>query len=103
MASAPVSIEQVLGHLARRQHLHPASRASDVVRLVDDIVALHATDPASVVLSAWARVDGFERGALERAIEEQRSLVRAICMRQTLHVVGAAALPMFFQALAERH
>jgi hypothetical protein len=100
---APIQIQRVLDHLGRRQCLHPAARDSGVVQLVHDIVGLHASDPVTIVLSAWARVEGFERGALERALGDERSLFRTICMRKTLFVVSASDLPVFFQAFSERH
>ncbi len=51
------------------------------------LVGLHSSDPASVYLSARARVDGFAPTALEDALYERRSLVRMLGMRQTLFVV----------------
>jgi hypothetical protein len=51
------------------------------------MVGLHSSDPASVYLSAWARVDGFEPADLEDALYRRRSLVRMLGMRRTLFVV----------------
>ena len=48
-------------------------------------MGLHATDPATVFLSARAR--GVEGAALERALYEQRSVLRMIGMRRTLFVL----------------
>jgi Winged helix DNA-binding domain len=50
------------------------------------MVCLHATDPATVYLSAWARVDGMSVADLERALYVERSLVRHLAMRRTLFV-----------------
>lgn len=50
------------------------------------VVCLHATDPATVFLSAWARVDGFTVRDLERALHDDRSLVKHLAMRRTLFV-----------------
>jgi hypothetical protein len=75
--------------LARRHHLAPAARATDVVKLVSKLVGLHGTDPATVFLSTAAR---FKRPAqavtaLERALYDDRTLVRTLCMRRTMFVV----------------
>ena len=51
------------------------------------MVGLHSSDPASVYLSAWARVDGFAPADLEDALYHRRSLVRMLGMRRTLFVV----------------
>ena len=50
------------------------------------MVCLHATDPVTVYLSCWARVDGMTVGALERALYADRSLVKHLAMRRTLFV-----------------
>jgi len=51
------------------------------------MVGLHSSDPASVFLSAWARVEGFVPADLEDALYRRRSLVRMLGMRRTLFVV----------------
>jgi len=50
------------------------------------MVCLHATDPATVYLSAWARVDGMTVADLDRALYVDRSLVKHLAMRRTLFV-----------------
>lgn len=74
--------------LARRHHLVPSHRAADVVAASDGMVCLHATDPATVYLSAWARVDGLTVGDVDKALYADRSLVKHLCMRRTLFVLG---------------
>lgn len=51
------------------------------------MVGLHSSDPATVFLSAWARVRGFEPAELEAALYERKTLVRMLGMRRTLFVV----------------
>ncbi len=51
------------------------------------MVGLHSSDPASVYLSARARVAGFAPADLEDALYRRRSLVRMLGMRRTLFVV----------------
>jgi hypothetical protein len=98
------TISQVNAYLARKQRLLPAPRAAeDVVRVTHDLVALHATYPTGPYLSLWARMPGFERRALDDALYERRTLVRALCMRQTLHVVPTDELAFHFQAHIARH
>ena len=80
--------------LGRRHRLVAADRAADVVEAARSVLALHATDPATVYLSAWARVDGFERADLDRALYEDRSLVKHLAMRRTLFAVPPRAAPV---------
>ena len=56
------------------------------------MVCLHATDPATVYLSAWARVDGMTVPDLDRALYADRSLVKHLAMRRTLFVFPRATL-----------
>jgi Winged helix DNA-binding domain len=50
------------------------------------MVCLHATDPATVYLSAWARVEGMKVTDLDRALYVERPLVKHLAMRRTLFV-----------------
>ena len=50
------------------------------------MVCLHGTDPATVYLSARARVDGMTVADLERSLYVERSLVKHLAMRRTLFV-----------------
>jgi Winged helix DNA-binding domain len=72
--------------LATRHCLAPGRRAGDVVEAARSMVCLHASDPASVYLSAWARVDGMAVADLDRALYVDRSLVKHLAMRRTLFV-----------------
>jgi hypothetical protein len=71
--------------LLARHHL--AAPASSVERAAGDLVGLHSSDPASVVLSARARLRPFAVADLEDALYERRSLLRMLAMRRTMFVV----------------
>jgi hypothetical protein len=71
--------------LLARQHL--AVPADTVETVAGDLVGLHATDPATVYLSARQRLAGFEVGDLDDALYERRSLSRILGMRRTMFVV----------------
>ena len=70
--------------LARRHRLAPGHRAANVVDAATSMVCLHATDPATVYLSAWARVDGMTVPHMDRALYVERSLVKHLAMRRTI-------------------
>jgi Winged helix DNA-binding domain len=72
--------------LARRHRLAPGHRAPGVVEAARSLVGLHGTDPSTIYLSAWARVDGMTVADLERALYRDRSLVKHLAMRRTLFV-----------------
>lgn len=80
-----IGVEERRSRLGRRHLL--ARPAGSVDEAAAAMVGLHSSDPSSVYLSAWARVDGFAPADLEDALYERRSLVRMLGMRRTLFVV----------------
>jgi hypothetical protein len=93
-----MKISQVNAYLAHKQHLLPGARGDDVVQVTRDVIALHATAATGPYFSLWARVGGFQRRALETALYEQRTLVKLLCMRVTLHVVTSDEAAFFYHA-----
>jgi hypothetical protein len=71
--------------LAMRHRLAPSARVDDdPVAIARSVVALHATDPATVVLSAMARMSRPDPIAIERALYDDVVLVRMMAMRRTI-------------------
>lgn len=58
------------------------------------MVVLHATDPASIFLSAHARAPGTTVGDIEDALFVDRALMRTLAMRRTLFVASRDVLPL---------
>ncbi len=80
--------------LARRHHLASESQADDVGGAAHSLIGLHSTDPASVYLSAWARVPGVTHADIDRALYDDRTLVKHLAMRRTVWAVATELLPM---------
>ena len=74
--------------LAVRHRLVPSRRTDDVVTIADDLVALHSTDPVTVYLSVLARMANPTLAAVEKALYDDRTLLRHHAMRRTLWVAG---------------
>jgi hypothetical protein len=85
-----IAVEERRARLALRHGLAAAHRFGAVAGVADAIVALHATDPASVFLAARARLAAPSVAAIEAALYEERTLVRMLGMRRTMFVVPAA-------------
>jgi hypothetical protein len=81
-----ITVEERRARLARRHRLLPAARTDDLPVVADDLVALHSSDPATVHLSAMARMRHPCVGAVEQALYDDRALVRHHAMRRTLWV-----------------
>jgi DNA glycosylase AlkZ-like len=62
------------------------SRAS-VPRTLERMAGLQAQYAPSMYIGLWSRLAGFERGALERALE-RRAVVQGTLMRSTIHLVS---------------
>jgi hypothetical protein len=71
--------------LLRRERLSP-------VLAIERLAGLQAQLPSSPYLALWARLEGFERAALERALARRR-VVKALLMRATMHLASARDLP----------
>jgi hypothetical protein len=84
--------------LGRRQLLAPGTRVTDPVEVARRMVALHGTDPSTVYLSAWARMNGGDVAAMERALYEERTLMRLLAMRRTVFVVPVEVAPAVLAA-----
>jgi Winged helix DNA-binding domain len=89
-----VSDAERRARLVVRHHLAPSAKATDVVALAERLVGLHATDPATVFLAAAARLRKLTTEQVERALYDDRSLVRTLCMRRTLFVLPVALVPV---------
>lgn len=89
-----ISDEQRRIRIGRRHLLAPSMRADSPVAVADALVALHATDAATVFLSACARLRAPEIAAVEKHLYEDVSLVRLLSMRNTLFVVSEEMAPL---------
>ncbi|WP_018657226.1 winged helix DNA-binding domain-containing protein [Actinomadura flavalba] len=76
----------------------PAPGPAEVAR---SLVALHATDPATVYLSVAARTRGLTPGDVSAALYDDRTLLRMLAMRRTMFVVPVEDVPMFQAASAD--
>ncbi|MEV4924439.1 winged helix DNA-binding domain-containing protein [Streptomyces roseoverticillatus] len=91
--AARISDDQRRARLARRHLLHPAHRAGSTEEVADALVGLHATDAATVYLSACARLAEPSPGDVDRALYEDVSLVKLLSMRRTLFAVTTDLAP----------
>lgn len=87
-----ITVAERRARLSRRHGLDGRTvRVTDVARA---LVGLHASDPATVYLSARARVPGFEVGDLDAAMYDDGALTKHLGMRRTLFVQEASVLPI---------
>jgi hypothetical protein len=91
--------------LAVRHGLAGPGRPAAVTDIPSEIarrlVALHATDPATVFLSLRARA-GLTPAVIEESLYERRDLVRMLAMRRTVFAVPAESVPVFQVSTTDR-
>jgi hypothetical protein len=93
-----LSVDERRARLMRRHRLAVETRAGRPLEVVESLVALHSTDPATVFLSTRARSLEFRAESLEDALYEHRSLARMLGMRRTLWVVPRELAPVVHAA-----
>jgi hypothetical protein len=86
--------------LAVRHHLATKARAKTPADAADGVVAVHSTDPASVFLSLRARLASPAVAEIERALYDDKALVRMLGMRRTMFVVSRELVPVIQSACA---
>lgn len=80
-----ITVAQRRARLAARHSL--ATPATSCVAVARDLVGLHSSDAASVLLAVRARTNGVVPQDVERALYDERSLARILGMRRTMFVV----------------
>jgi hypothetical protein len=91
---------QILAWRTGRQHLAERAPRAAALDVIADVSGLHAQLMSSAELTLWARVADVERDAVERALWQDRTLVKTWAMRGTLHLLPAAELPLWVAAQA---
>jgi uncharacterized protein YcaQ len=84
---------------AQRHHLVQRAPAGDMLAVATRLCGLHAQVLSSAELTLWARVEGLEAGTVQRALWEERTLVKTWAMRGTLHLLPASELSLWHAAL----
>ncbi len=107
MTSTPEPVRHVddterRARMARRHAIHPAHRVADAVAATRAMTVLHSTEPPTPYLSLQARVDGLTRDDVDRALYQDRSLVKQLAMRRTLFVFPRDLLPAAWGSASAR-
>ncbi|HWT21889.1 MAG TPA: winged helix DNA-binding domain-containing protein [Solirubrobacteraceae bacterium] len=98
---ASLSWDAVLAWRVRRQGLAERAPADALLAVASRLCGVHAQVAASAELTLWARLEGLERGTVDRLLWEERTLVKTWAMRGTLHLLPSAELPRYVAALSQ--
>ena len=94
-----VTDDQRRARLATRHAI--GTRAGSVAQAVEQMTCLHATEPASVYLSAFARVEA-SRADIDQAFYDDRSVAKQLAMRRTLFAFPRDLLPAVWGSASAR-
>src|SRR5258706_14082369 len=84
----------------RRHHLDQRAPAGSMLAVANRLCGLHAQVMSSAELTIWVRVENLDRRVVQRALWEDRTLVKTWAMRGTLHLLPADELPLWHAPLS---
>lgn len=87
--------EQVRAWRLQRHALVQRAPAEAMLDITARVGGLHAQLMSSAELMLWARIEGITAGITQRALWEERSLVKTWAMRGTLHLLPASEYPLW--------
>ena len=97
-----LSWDQVLAFRLERQFLTEQAPEGSLLSVASALGGLHAQVASSPELALRARVTGLARGAVERALVNERTLVKTWTIRDTVHLVPADDLALYVGVLRPR-
>lgn len=99
----PLSVtwSQVAAFRLARHHLLERAALNDLVSIAGDITGAQAQLLSAAQISLWSRVRDLQIAHIEKALNN-RSLVKASCMRRTLFLVPSKDLAIFVRGSARR-
>ena len=96
-----IAVEERRARIGRRHRLAPSCQADGPLQAAESLVVLHATDPATVHLSVAARLPGSDVAGTERALYDDRTLIRMLGMRRTVFVAPTRFAPVIQAACTD--
>jgi len=100
--SLKLTWDQVLAFRLERQFLTERAPRGSMLRVASALCGLHAQVASSPELALWARVKGLAPGAVQHALETERTLVKTWTIRDTVHLVPAEDIPLYVGVLRPR-
>ncbi len=93
-----MDLQERRSRVVRRHRLDGS--AGSVAEAASAVLALHATDPATVYLSALVRAPSLTLADVEREMYDESAVVRIMGMRRTLFAVPPVSVPVVQAAAA---
>jgi hypothetical protein len=97
-----ITDEQRRHRLGVRHGLAPEHRHPDLAAATRAMTVLHATEAASVALALWARTVDVQVADVDRALHDDRVLVKQTAMRRTIFAFPRDLLPAAWGSASAR-
>lgn len=97
-----VSLQQVAAFRLARHHLTKRAPLASLAQVAGDMAGAQAQIMSAAQVSLWARTRGLRAEDVERALWEDRTLVKVWCMRGTVHLVPAKDFAVFVRGCTKR-
>ena len=88
------TVDERRARIAVRHHLTADAKQADVAVVARSLIGLHGTDPVSIFLAGRARMTAATVEMIERALYDERTVMRMLAMRRTLFVVPVDRVPV---------
>jgi len=85
----------------RGHSLSPRAPRGSLVEVAGRACGIQAQFLPMARMALWARVEGLAPGDVDRALFQERTLVRTWAMRGTLHLLPTRELPIYVEAMRE--
>lgn len=82
-----------------KSHFLTERKENPLPEVVSNICGLNAQSARASYISLWSRVKGFQKTGLDRALYEDRLLIKAWLMRGTVHVIPCHDYTIYQKAL----
>jgi hypothetical protein len=79
-------------HLLRQGH-------ADLAAVATSLCGIQSQSMTAARISLWTRIPQVKRTDIDKALLEDRVIVRTSCMRQTLHIIPRVQFPVYIAAL----
>lgn len=94
-----LSQEQVTRSSFKSHFLLDKAENSELVKVISRICGLNSQTARAPYISLWSRIKDFKKAQLNRALYEEKLLIKAWLMRGTVHTIPSDEYPIFQKAL----
>lgn len=93
-----LNMHDVVTFCCYKQHIIPGSQANSIQEVASSLVGIHAARLVTPYFALRARLLSLEHKEIQEALYSEKSLIKARCMRGTLHLLPPALFPIAHHA-----